>query len=135
MQQQSIWAARIGCRFRRLSLQKCSERFLMHIPVLPPIHHSPSSSRVTPHVRLIELATRGVMEILGLVPYQSQTQYLDEHLRAIGRGNKAATSFRFVSSLAPLFRNLLKKWIQRGSKLDTWLLFVSARISTLKGAI
>jgi hypothetical protein len=102
MQQQSIGAARIGCRFHSLSLQKCSERFLMHIPVLPPIHHSPSSSRVTPHVRLIVLATRGVMEILGLVPYQSQTQYLEGYLRVTSKrkysGNIFPLYFLFVST-------------------------------------
>jgi hypothetical protein len=51
---------------------------------------------------LIVLATRGVMEILGLVPYQSQTQYLDENLRVIGRGNIVEKYFRFVSSSFPL---------------------------------
>jgi hypothetical protein len=102
MQQQSIWAARIGCRFRSLSLQKCSERFLMHISVLPPIHHSPSLSSVTPHVRLIVLATRGLMEILGLVPYQSQTQYLEGYFELLRRGNIVEIYFLFISSSFPL---------------------------------
>jgi hypothetical protein len=31
--------------------------------------------------RLIWIATRGVMEILGLVPCQSETQYLEEEFR------------------------------------------------------
>ncbi len=33
--------------------------------------------------RLIWIATRGVMEILGLVPSQSETQYLEEKFRVI----------------------------------------------------
>jgi hypothetical protein len=125
MQQQSIWAARIGCRLRSLSLQKCSERFLMHFPVLPPIHHSPSSSRVTPHVRLIELATRGVMEILGLVPYQSQTQYLDEKPRA-------TEEWKYSGNMLPLYFHsrscLPKKRKQSGNMFPLCFLFVSSSV-------
>jgi hypothetical protein len=57
---------------------------------------------VTPHVRLIVLATRGVMEILGLVPYQSQTQYLEGFFELVRRGNIVEIHFRFVSSSFPL---------------------------------
>ncbi len=48
------------------------------------------------------LATRGVMEILGLDPYQSQTQYLEEKHREPGNrkltGNKFPLRFRFISA-------------------------------------
>ncbi len=33
--------------------------------------------------KLIWIATRGVMEILGLVPFQSETQYLEQKFRVI----------------------------------------------------
>ena len=52
--------------------------------------------------RLIRIATRGVMEILGLDPYQSQTQYLQAKLGAIAERRQSGDCHRFVSSLSPL---------------------------------
>jgi len=88
----------IEYKFRSHSFRHCFERLLMHIAVLAQIHHSASSSMVTPHVRLIVLGREALMEILGLVPYQSQTQYLEKNLRAIAerqqRGNLLLLCFR-----------------------------------------
>jgi hypothetical protein len=60
----------------------------------------------SPLPRLIMVATRGVMEILGLDPYQSQTQYLGHFDRdSINRkcsGNLFPPYFLFISTLFPL---------------------------------
>ena len=48
------------------------------------------------------------MEILGLDPYQSETQYLEEKFRVLGEwqqsGNKFPLNFHFVASTFPLDR-------------------------------
>ena len=50
--------------------------------------------------RLIWLATRALMEILGLDPYQSETQYLEGKIRVSAKrhqsGNTVETYFRFT---------------------------------------
>jgi hypothetical protein len=52
--------------------------------------------------RLIWIATRGVMEILGLDPYQSETQYLQPIFQIGWSGNKMEKYFRLISTLLPL---------------------------------
>jgi hypothetical protein len=51
---------------------------------------------------LIRIATRGVMEILGLDPYQSETQYLEGKFRALAKriysGNPFPLCFLFIST-------------------------------------
>jgi hypothetical protein len=42
------------------------------------------------------------MEILGLVPCQSETQYLEGKFEPLPRGNMVEIHFHFVSSLFPL---------------------------------
>ena len=123
MQRQCFGAGWIGCRSRSRSFHQCSEPWLTHIAVFTAkYHHVPaeSPSRITPLYRLSLIGTEALMEILGLDPYQSETQYLDGKLRAIGerqqrvnlllacdgsvaafshqsrsRGNKGATCCRF----------------------------------------
>jgi hypothetical protein len=51
---------------------------------------------------LIWAATRGVMEILGLVPCQSQTQYLQPIFQIGWRGNMVEKYFHYISSSFPL---------------------------------
>ena len=64
------------------------------------------------------LATRGVMEILGLDPYQSETQYLEENLRAIGEWRQSGDSLHYGSNQAGM-------WIQGGDKADTCIHFLN----------
>jgi hypothetical protein len=55
--------------------------------------------------RLIWIATRGVMEILGLDPYQSETQYQTKFgvpARRKYSGNPFPLYFLFISTLFPL---------------------------------
>jgi hypothetical protein len=56
--------------------------------------------------RLFRIATRGVMEILGLDPYQSETQYLEGFFRDLAErkygGNPFPPYFLFISTLFPL---------------------------------
>jgi hypothetical protein len=64
------------------------------------------SRRLSSLPALITVATRGVMEILGLDPYQSQTQYLGLFDRDSGHrkysGNPFPLYFLFISTLFPL---------------------------------
>jgi hypothetical protein len=52
--------------------------------------------------RLILIATRALMEILGLDPYQSETQYLEGKFRALAKrkysGNLFPLCFLFIST-------------------------------------
>jgi len=48
---------------------------------------------------LIWIATRGVMEILGLDPYQSETQYLERFLRAIAKRKYGGNLFPLLFPL------------------------------------
>lgn len=57
----------------------------------------------SPLHRLIRIATRGVMEILGLDPYQSETQYPKVFFETLRSGDKVDACLRLVSSLSPLF--------------------------------
>jgi hypothetical protein len=50
-----------------------------HPTPIPQIH------LCSPLHRLIRITTRGVMEILGLDPYQSETQYLEGFLREVAQ--------------------------------------------------
>ncbi len=56
--------------------------------------------------RLIRIGREALREILGLVPFQSQTQYLEGFLRAIAKrkysGNPFPLYFLFISTLFPL---------------------------------
>ena len=54
--------------------------------------------------RLFWIAKRGVMEILGLDPYQSETQYLEEFLRESRSGNKSGKIFPHLFPLSMVFR-------------------------------
>jgi hypothetical protein len=51
---------------------------------------------------LIWQAARGVMEILGLVPCQSETQYPNRFFKSAGSGKKAETCFHFISACRDL---------------------------------
>jgi hypothetical protein len=42
------------------------------------------------------------MEILGLDPYQSETQYPERYVRELRSGNKPETFFRQISTSFPL---------------------------------
>ena len=46
----------------------------------------------SPLHRLIRIATRAVMEILGLDPYQSQTQYLEGNFRGIAKWKQSGNA-------------------------------------------
>jgi len=129
MQRPFIEGTQRDYRFCHRVFHQCSRHLVMHIAVLVPIHN-PSSKTVTPNVRLIVLAERGVMEILRLdwsLPIQSETQYLQLKLGAIAerkqRGNLLLLCFRSVSAF-------VKKWKQKGDMFPpcfrSCLRFVSA---------
>jgi hypothetical protein len=53
---------------------------------------------------LIRIATRGVMEILGLVPSNPRRNTSNQNLELLPSGNIEATCCSFVTALLPLFR-------------------------------
>jgi hypothetical protein len=56
--------------------------------------------------RLIMIATRGVTEILGLVPSNPRRNTSGSLLEVLRIGNKVATCCCFVAALLPLFRSI-----------------------------
>lgn len=88
-----------------------------HPPPIPQIH------LCSPLHRLIRIATRGVMEILGLDPYQSETQYLEGKIRVIAKRKQSGNAVAALLLLCCLF--VSASWRSEkisGNKVETLLL-------------
>jgi len=58
------------------------------------------------HVTFCRIGTEALMEILGLDPYQSETQYLEQNLRGIAIGNIVEIRCCLISTSLPLYFRL-----------------------------
>ena len=75
--------------------------------------------------RSLWIGTRGVMEILGLDPYQSQTQYLEGFLRDFPeRIQSGYLSPLCIFSVSTQWEKSAKEWIHSGDKADTCSTFI-----------
>jgi len=128
MQHRCNWNEQLGCYSCSRLFHHCSELESTRIAVIAFTYHDapcPLPSRDTSPDALIRIATRGVMEILGLDPYQSETQYLDEEFRGIEEwkqsGNMLPLRFHFRLCLP-------RKRQQSGNMFPLCCLFVSSSL-------
>ena len=112
MQRRRNCEKQLGCNSGSPSLHHCSEPESRCISVFPTTYHHvvwSAFQQRTPFPTLSLIGTEALMEILGLVPCQSQTQYLDAKLRAIDERqqsiNKLPLCDGSVAALFPLSRN------------------------------
>ena len=87
MQRQCIASIQMSCRSSSRSLPHLSEleltRIVVYIVACCHVPGSSSLNRIPPLHALSLIGTEALMEILGLVPSQSETQYLQLKLGAI----------------------------------------------------
>jgi len=105
MQRRRNCEEQLGCNSGSPSLHHCSEPESRRISGFPTTYHHAVWSAFqqhTPSPALSLIGTEALMEILGLVPCQSQTQYLQLKLGAIAERRQSGDCLLFVSSLSPL---------------------------------